>query len=281
MDNETSIKIYGLLGNPIKHSLSPLMHNAAFHALGLNAKYELFEKEPHEVEGFLQSLEIKNICGINVTVPYKEKVIPFLSSLSEEAQLIGAVNTIKVCSNKLEGYNTDGEGFIKHLTADLRFDPRNRSVAMLGAGGASKAIAVYLSIYKIKSLSIFDIDKYKLNALVEHLAKHFKAVQFKACSSVEELNIKNCQLLINATPIGVKENDPCLVSENLIHPELLVYDLIYNPAQTKLLALARKRRAGASNGLGMLLHQGAAAFKIWTGREAPLAAMRQALMPRS
>ena len=277
MAKELPLKIYGVLGYPVKHSLSPLMQNAALRALNLNAKYVLFEKTEAELEGFFNSFEQENICGLNVTVPYKEKVIPFLSRLSEEAELIGAVNTIRVSGKKLEGFNTDGEGFIKHLVADLRFDPRGKRVAMLGAGGASKAISVYLSIAKIRSLSIYDIDKIKLDNLIGQLKKHFKNIEFNSCNSLEELKIKESHLLINATPVGMKESDPCLLSADMLHPDLLVYDLIYNPRRTKLLEIAHQRGAGIANGLGMLLHQGAASFRIWTALEPPLAAMRQAL----
>jgi shikimate dehydrogenase len=256
------------------------MQNAAFKALNLDAQYLLFEKTPQELAGFLLSLNKEGIYGINVTVPYKEKVIPYLSSLSKEAQLIGAVNTIKVTGTKLEGFNTDGEGFIRHLTADLKFDLRGKKVAMLGAGGASRAVAVYLAIAKVKSLAIYDVDKEKSTALIGHLKNNFKDTEFRLADSVNSLNIKDCALLINATPIGMKESDPLLVEPGLLHKGLLVYDLIYNPAKTKLLQTAEEVGARASNGLGMLLHQGARSFEIWTGKQAPLAAMRSALQQK-
>lgn len=273
----TPPKIYGLIGYPVKHSLSPAMHNAAFSHLNINAKYELFEVKPEGLEGFLHSLGDRNISGLNVTVPHKEKVMPFLNNLSEQARLIGAVNTIKVSDNKLDGFNTDGEGFFKHLTQDLKFNPEGKIIAIIGAGGAAKAVCVYLSKQKPKAISIYDINKEKLSALAGHLKSNFKDANIKAVNSIEELDIGNCDLLVNATPIGMKETDPILVNEKFIHPDLLVYDLIYNPSQTKLLKLAEGKGAKISNGLGMLLYQGIAAFEIWTGQKAPVEIMRRAL----
>lgn len=270
-------KIYGVLGYPAKHSLSPLMHNAAFSHLGINAEYKIFEKNPEELAGFLGSLSSHSIYGLNVTVPYKEKVIPFLRKLSAEAELIAAVNTIRVSDNGLEGFNTDGEGFLNHLVYDLGFNPQDKIIAIIGAGGAAKAIAVYLSKESPRSISIYDIDKAKLKALIAQLKENFSRTEFTAVNSLEELNIKDCNLLINATPVGMIEGDPCLVDGGLIHKDLLVYDLIYNPAETKLLKIAKRKGAATSNGLGMLLYQGAKSFELWTGQKAPLEIMRQAL----
>lgn len=269
--------IYGLIGYPIKHSLSPRMHNAAFSYLEINAEYRLFEKEPQSLNDFLSSLNEQKISGLNVTVPYKEKAVPFLNSLSKEAKLIGAVNTIRVSHSKLEGFNTDGEGFIRHLVEDLDYKLQNSSVAILGAGGASKAIAVMLSKRGVREISIYDIDSEKAKALIGNLKQAFNNIKFIQAGSIEELNIQDSDLLINATPVGVKESDPCLIDENLIHKNLLVYDLIYNPAQTQLLRIAKHKGARIANGLGMLLYQGALSFELWTDKKAPIAIMRNAL----
>ncbi len=270
-------KIYGLIGYPVKHSLSPLMHNAAFMALGIPAEYRLFPLQPNELENFLKNFEKNNIFGLNVTVPYKEKVIPFLDKLSKETRLIGAVNTIKASRNKLYGFNTDGQGFLKHLTCDLKFNPKGKTIALIGAGGAAKGILVYLSKENPKRISLYDIDKAKAQALLKHKRENFKNVDFRLVNSVAELNINDADLLINATPIGMKDADPCLVDEKYIHKNLLVYDLIYNPKETKLLRLARKKGAKVSNGLGMLLYQGALSFEIWTRKKAPIEIMRKTL----
>ena len=269
--------IYGLIGYPVSHSLSPIMHNAAFSQLKINAEYKLFPLKVQELEPFLKNLKNNNIFGLNVTVPYKEKVIPFLGKLSDEAKLIGAVNTIKVTDSGLEGFNTDAEGFLKHLTQGLKFNPQGKKIAIIGAGGASRAVSVRLSQTRPKAISIYDLEENKLKALVEHLKKNFKDIEIKEAHSVEELNIGGVSLLINATPIGMKEADPCLVEEKLLHQNLLAYDLIYKPKETKLLNLAKKNGAKVSNGLGMLLYQGMLSFEIWTGQRAPKEIMQKAL----
>jgi len=269
--------IYGVLGYPVKHSLSPSMHNAAFKALKINAEYRLFKVRPQDLGNFLNSLKENNIYGLNVTIPYKEKVAPFLKKLSDEAKLIGAVNTIKALADGLEGFNTDGEGFLQHLRQDLGFNPQDKTIAILGAGGAARAISVYLSKNTPRLIAIYDIDKTKAETLINYLKENFKDIEFKVANSIEGLNIGDCHLLVNATPIGMKDSDPCLVDKKFIHNNLLVYDLIYNPPETKLLALAKKVGAKVSNGLGMLLYQGTLSFKIWIGQDAPFKIMRQAL----
>jgi shikimate dehydrogenase len=254
------------------------MHNAAFRSLKINAEYRFFEKSPQELEDFLSSLKDANISGLNVTIPYKEAVIPFLDEVSEEAKLIGAVNTIKVLRNRLQGHNTDGAGFLKHISEDLNFTPRAKRICVMGAGGASRAISVYLCKAKPKSISIYDIDKRRLAALARHLRSEFKNIEIRAADSIAGLNIGEADLLLNATPVGMSEADPCLVDKKFFHKGLLVYDLIYNPQETKLLARARDCGAKVSNGLGMLLYQGMLSFEIWTGKKAPKEVMRKALL---
>lgn len=253
------------------------MHNAAFCALKINAEYKLFPLKEDEIEEFLKNLTKRNIYGLNVTIPYKEKVLPFLQSLSEEAKLIGAVNTIRVSENKLEGFNTDAEGFFKHLTEDLGFNPEGKTIAIMGAGGAGRAVSVYLCKAKPKRIAIYDIDKDKLFTLVNHLKENFRDVEIKSLDSLAEPDMAVSDLLVNATPIGMKQTDPCLVDEKLIHKNLFVYDLIYNPSETNLLKVAKHKGAKVSNGLGMLLYQGMLSFEIWIGKTAPLDIMRQAL----
>lgn len=270
-------KIYGLIGYPVKHSFSPVMHNAAFAYLKINARYKLFPLKEEEIGNFLKNLKQNNISGLNVTVPYKEKVISLLDEISDQARLIGAVNTIKVSGDNLEGFNTDGEGFLKHLKEDLGFSPQGKNIAIIGAGGASKAVLVYLTGQSPKSICVYDVDGAKVSALINHLRDNFKNAAVRAAGFIEELNIEKCDLLMNATPIGMKESDPLLVDERFIHKDILVYDLIYNPKETKLLKLAREKGARTSNGLGMLLYQGMLAFKIWTGQNAPKEVMWKAL----
>lgn len=270
------MKTYGLIGFPVSHSLSPLMHNAAFKHLGINAEYGLFELKDQELKPFLRSLKEKGISGLNVTVPYKEKVIPYLDDLSAEAKLIGAVNTIKV-TGRLEGFNTDGAGFLQHIREDLEFNPQGKSIVLLGAGGAAKAVSVTMCKEKPNALNIFDIDKDKSNGLTRHLKDSFPEVKITSSGSIDGLGIEKADLLINATPIGLEQSDPELVGKSLLHKGLLVYDLIYNPKETKLLKSASEKGCRVANGLGMLLYQAVRSFQIWTDLLAPVEVMRQAL----
>lgn len=277
MDKRPAARVYGLLGYPVKHSFSPAMHNAAFIYLKLDAEYRLFPLKPEELETFFKNLNRNNIYGLNITIPYKEKVLTFLRTLTDEARLIGAVNTIKVNGGRLEGFNTDGEGFLRHISADLEFNPGGKSIAIIGAGGASRAISVYLSQQKPKRITIYDIDKTKLQALVCHLKKNFQDIDFKSADSIDSLGIEGSDLLVNASSVGMKEDDPCLIKPELISKNTLVYDLIYNPRETKLLKMAKENGCRVSNGLGMLLYQGMIAFEIWTGRIAPGEIMHRSL----
>jgi len=271
-------RVYGLIGYPVEHSLSPLLQNAAFKHLSINAEYKLFSLQEKELPEFFKNLKRNNISGLNVTVPYKQKVQPFLDKISPEAELIGAVNTIRCTSVGLEGFNTDGEGFLRHLKDDLKFNPQGKSVAILGAGGASRAVSISLARCAPKQIALYDISKERLEALVMHLKDHFKGTQIIASTSIESLGTKDADLVVNATPIGMKESDPCLFSADLINNKALFYDVVYNPKETKLLKLAKENGAMTANGIGMLLYQGVLAFEIWTGKPAPVEVMRKALM---
>lgn len=279
-------QVYGLVGYPVKHSLSAAMHNAAFRALGINAEYKLFEVKPEELEGFLKAAGGKNIHGLNITVPHKEKAITFLSVLSEEARLIGAVNTVRIDKDKSEGFNTDYLGFIRHIR-ELKLEPRR--VAVIGAGGAAKAICFGLCLEAAKhgmgqfEICIYDIDERKSADLAKRLESFFESQKFTAVDSLGDLKIKSRDLLINASWAGMNKEDPCLLDESALGQKTFVYDLIYNPPETKLLQLAKGKGCGYANGLDMLLYQGAESFRIWTGREGPevTGIMRDALRKES
>lgn len=274
----TPLKIYGLVGYPIGHSLSPAMHNAAFARLQINAEYKLFPLKEQELSAFMRSLSQRNIYGLNVTMPYKSKIMESIELDGESFYLreIKAVNTIARRDDRLIGFNTDIPGFAKHLKK--QFDPSNGKAAILGAGGASKASAYALAAYcGVKEIAVFDIDQAKTNEVISIIKRLFADFKIYGAGSIKQLNLEDKNLLVNATPIGMKETDNCLIDESLIHKDLFVYDLIYNPKETKLLKIAKQKGAGVSNGLGMLLYQGALAFEIWTGKKAPIDTMREAL----
>ena len=269
-------KLYGLVGFPVQHSLSPCMHNAAFSALKIKAKYKLFQLEPGQLEVFLHSLKKKNICGFNVTYPYKEEMIKFLSTKSLGVKEIGAVNTVVLDkAGKLKGFNTDYLGFMAHLK-ELQLKPKK--VALIGAGGAAKAVCFALAKMKITQLCIYDIDKFKSLSLFKKLNSSFPKTRFDVASRIEDLGIPDKDLLINASPVGMRQSDPCLVVSGDLHDGLFVYDLIYSPRQTKLISLAKECNLNYSNGLGMLLYQGVFAFKHFSGRTAPVNIMKEALL---
>jgi shikimate dehydrogenase len=270
-------KTYGLLGYPLGHSLSPKMHNAAFKVLGIDAEYKLFSLAPQYFDDFLTHLDNSGISGLNVTVPYKEKVLDFVELDDENLYLrqLKAVNTMRFSDGVWWGFNTDILGFSRHLKEN--FKPFMRKAALLGAGGAARAVAYVLAKEKVSELAIFDIDKAKSEAIAGMIKGLFPSIKIFAVDSVAGLEINNKDFLINATPVGLKATDPVIVDESLLHKNLFVYDLIYNPAETKLLSLAKKAGCRICNGLGMLLYQGVLSFEIWTGKKAPEEIMRKAL----
>ncbi len=267
-------KLYGLVGFPVKHSLSPCMHNAALKALKIKAKYKLFELQAEQLEGFLGNLKKNNILGFNVTIPYKEKILPYLNTKSFGVREIGAVNTVVVKNGKLHGFNTDFAGFSRHLKV-LKVTPKK--TAIIGAGGAARAVCFALGKAKVEEICIYDIDVYKSLGLVRQFQDVFNQTKFSAVARIDELNLLDKDLLVNASPVGMKPLDSCLVEEKLIHKDIFVYDLIYNPVETKLIAQAKKAGARFSNGLGMLLYQGILSLEHFTGKGAPVKIMQAAL----
>ncbi|NQT27985.1 MAG: shikimate dehydrogenase [Candidatus Omnitrophica bacterium] len=267
-------KIYGLVGHPLKHSFSPLMHNAAFKKLKIPGEYHLFQKEPEELESFLNRLEDENIWGLNVTIPYKEKVLDFgfieLDRSAPYAKEIRAINTIVKKGKSLKGFNTDVAGFLRHLNK-LNFNPINKRVAILGAGGAGKAVAYAVAKKGVSQIAIFDIDKDKAEGVSLMLGELFPELNISVVERIEQLDMIHKDLLINATPIGLAEDDPCLIEDSMLHEDLFVYDLIYNPSPTKLLSLAKDKGLSCSDGLGMLVYQGAFSFIYFTDTLIPYA----------
>lgn len=276
-------QIYGIVGSPVEHSLSPAMQNAAFRHLKIDAEYRLFEVSTGDLEQFLDRIRLeKNISGLNVTIPHKIKAKEYLErkgSLDEHSMVLGAVNTIKISGDgSLKGFNTDGPGFYRSLVEDLKFEPEGRNIFVLGAGGAAKAIVMYLGAGP-KAISVFDVDQKKTGELKSHYGKYYDREKLNVISDAGEIGsaLAKSDLFVNATPIGMNESDPSPISKSLIRPGLAVYDLVYNRAYTQLVKDANAAKAHALTGLGMLLYQGAASFEIWTGELPPVAVMRRAL----
>jgi shikimate dehydrogenase len=269
-------RIYGIIGHPVRHSLSPVMQNAAFEALGLNARYVPFPVEPRRVGEALAGLAAAGVQGLNVTVPHKQAVMPFLKGLSGAARAIGAVNCLRLADDGgYEGTNTDGVGFMLSLQHDLDFSPVGKVVLMLGAGGAARAIGWHLLEAGVARLTIanrtFERAQELARALRADPGGEVDAIPFDAVEG------KGPHLLINATSVGMGDGH-APVRLRTVEVREAVMDIVYSPPSTPLLEQARELGLARANGMGMLLYQGVAAFKYFTGEEAPVPAMREALV---
>jgi shikimate dehydrogenase len=270
MDVSGKTKILGIFGYPVEHSLSPNMHNTAFDLLGMDMCYVAYKVAPEDLPAAVASIRALNMLGVNTTVPHKENVIPLLDEVDKEASFIGAVNTVVNKDGRLTGYNTDGRGFMASLDEEC-VDVTGKRVIVIGTGGASRAISYYLS-EKASSLSLFDIDSAKAKGLVDDLKK----IRNNVSLLFDLKNIKDADIIINATPLGLKPEDPIPFDTSAITPYMVICDLIYK--ETPLLKEAETKGAKAINGSGMLLWQGVLAFELWTGVKPPVEDMRQVLL---
>jgi len=273
-------KLVGLIGWPVGHSLSPAMHNSAFAALKLNWCYVSLPVLPERLGEAVAGLRALSFVGANVTVPYKEAVISYLDEVAPEAEAIGAVNTIVVREGgKLIGYNTDWQGFLT-ASSESDFNPQGKRALVLGAGGAARAV-VYALAQAGAQVTVLNRTPARAQALVQDFSSLFPSTSLFALPltlhTLEERTAE-AHLLINTTPVGTwPEVDESIWPEDLAFPgHLSVFDLVYNPRQTKLLRQARAAGAKVIGGLGMLVHQGAVAFELWTGEKAPIETMYEA-----
>ena len=274
-----------LIGYPLKHSISPYFQQAALDYYRLDIRYEAWETGPAQLQDIVNDLRKPQNVGANVTVPYKEAVLPLLDEVDDLASSIGAVNTIVKKDDKLLGFNTDAYGFIEALDKEGHFDSEGKQVVILGAGGVARAVGFVLVQRKVASLAITDGIFERARALAENLVKYIKgaspgskdlepnviAFQWQRLSSAETFD--NCDLIVHCTTMGIKyssQEGQSPLSLEVIPKNVLVYDLVYNPWLTPLLRLAQKAGANILGGLPMLVCQGAASFKLWTGREAPV-----------
>ena len=264
-------RLAAVVANPIKHSISPFIHNSAFEATNTNGVYVAWEVEATDLAETVANIRRYQMFGINLSMPYKEQVIPYLDQLSEEARLIGAVNTVVNREGTLIGYNTDGKGFFKSLPS---FKISGKRMVLLGAGGAAKAILTQAILDGVSQISVFvrsaSLEKTRPYLKKLQIETGFKVDLF-ALEDAQELqeNIRKADLLVNATSVGMDGTSQPIPTGIVLPKQLLVADVIYQPFETPFLQWARSQGNHAFNGLGMLLYQAAEAFELWTGKEMP------------
>jgi shikimate dehydrogenase len=252
------------------------MHNAAFQALGLDYRYVPFAVSPAALREAVKGLRALGFVGANLTIPHKERVIPWLDELSREARAIGAVNTIVRRGDRLIGYNTDAKGFLRAFREDTGVTVRGGTFLVLGAGGAARAVVVALAMAGARSVMVMNRSAGRARGLIRRVGRAFPGTWLTALSARSLPEAREFRGVIQCTSVGMRPGDPSPLPRAWLDPRLVVYDLIYH-APTALLRDAKGVGARHAGGLGMLLHQGAMAFTLWTGRRAPLDVMRRAL----
>jgi shikimate dehydrogenase len=284
--SKTSIRL-GVFGNPVAHSLSPQMQNAALKACKIDMQYARFQVSPEELQSALELVRQSSFVGLNLTTPHKIEACKFVDRIDDHARTIGAINTIKLMDAKLHGYNTDGKGFARAIRQEFAVDLRDLRIMILGAGGAGRAIALQCAKENCDRLIIANRNFERSKQLADELREFFtgpkvlgpvprlQAIAWEEASI--RFQIAHLDLIVNATVLGLNRSDPSPIPARLLAPHLMIYDTVYRPGHTSFVSAAIEAGARAANGSSMLLYQGALAFEIWFEREAPIAAMRQAL----
>jgi len=272
-------KVCGIIGDPVEHTLSPAMHNAAFNDLKLDFVYVAFRVKKEELENAMSGVRSLEIHGLNVTMPHKNAVINYLDKLDPTAKFIDAVNTILNDKGKLTGFNTDGVGALKALKEN-GVNSSGKKLVLLGAGGAANAIAFHAA-QEVEELVILNRTTEKAEKLAEILRRKFnKQITGNSLSaSCIKEELKDADILINATSVGMHPNiEQSPVRLELLRPDLCVMDIVYNPLETKLAKDAKACGAKVISGVEMLIYQGAASFEIWTNKHAPIKTMKRAIL---
>ncbi len=278
-DKSYKSELVGVLGYPVAENPTVVMMEAGFRATGLDWRYLTLEVKPERLGAAMEGLRAFGLRGCNLTIPHKVAVLAYLDEVAEDAALIGAVNTVVRKGDRLRGENTDGKGFLASLRAEAGVDPAGKRIVVLGAGGAARAITVELALAGAARITVVNRSEERGRTLVAALNEgtpvNADFVRWTGPFGLEE----DVDVLVNATSIGLFPNvaDKPDLAYGSIRPGLVVCDVIPNPPRTAFLQEAEKRRAKTLDGLGMLVNQGTIAFKLWTGRDAPAAAMRAAL----
>ncbi len=281
MGVKATTNIYGIFGHPVKHSLSPNMHNSAFNELGLDSVYVAFDIEPDNIGEATNAIKVMGLKGINITIPHKQTIIPYLDEVSPDAKLTGAVNTVKNEYGKLSGFNTDVGGFLRAIREDLDFTPEGKTLFLIGAGGAARAVLSAFCMNGGVIVYIADIIKEKAIQLADQFKANFKEIRIETINigdrGIVSEKFSEADILVNASPAGMDGIGTLDIPLNNLKQSAVVYDLVYKPVKTQLLQDAKKLGHKASGGLTMLLYQGAESFEIWTGETAPVDVMKKAL----
>jgi shikimate dehydrogenase len=277
----------GVFGDPVEHSFSPQMQNAALQAAGIKAQYARFHIRADDLTEALRRIRELDFIGLNLTVPHKIAAMSLVDSIDEHTRAVGAINIIRLNDGKLIGLNTDGEGFVRAIRELFVVDVHDLRVLVLGAGGAARAIAHACAAERCERLVIVNRDANKAAALVKELLPQFhEARVLGPVARIESIRweqnvlrhqLANSDLVVNATPVGLAARDVSPIPSRLLAPHLMVFDTIYREGKTPLVRAAEEAGARAADGRALLLHQGALGFEIWFGRAAPLAEMRRAL----
>ena len=261
-------RIVGIIGDPIEHSRSPQMHNAAFAKAGLDYVYVPFHVRPDDLAHAIAGFKALNVVGINVTLPHKQAVIPYLTSISREAELVGAVNTLTFVDDGIHGDNTDAPGVLKALEEEGDMSvPVGQEVVVLGAGGSARAVVVALALGGVASITIANRTVERAVSLAEEMQQKTNILMHGMGLADARLPdaVSRCMLLINTATASMDPTQPLLVSADWLQSNTIVYDIVYTPPVTPLMKAASERRCPTLGGIGMLVHQGAIAFEKWTG----------------
>jgi shikimate dehydrogenase len=278
----------GVFGDPVGHSLSPQMQNAALKSCKIDMQYARFQISPDELRSALKLIRDLNFIGVNLTTPHKIAASKLMDEIVGNASRIGAINTVKIDNAKLRGYNTDGKGFARAVRQEFAVDLRDLRVMILGGGGAARAIALQCARENCERLVITNRTFATAQKLAEELREYFtgprvlgpvprlQAIPWEEAAI--RFQVAHLDLIVNATPLGLNRSDPSPIPARLLAPHLMIYDTVYGEGRTPFVSAAIEAGARAANGFSMLLHQGALAFEIWFEREPPIEVMRQVLM---
>lgn len=274
-------KLVGLLGYPLGHSYSPSMQNRAFEVLRFNYCYLPIEVTAEDLADVVKGISKMNFAGFNVTIPHKINIMKYLDEIDELAGVIGAVNTVTVKDGRLKGYNTDGSGFVRSLEEETGITVQDKNVFILGSGGASRSIALTMAFKGANKIYLCNRTAAKALDLANEINAKVRKCSVSLAMNKNEMEaaLQDADIFINTTSVGMHPRDEEIpVDTNLINARTIVCDIIYNPLKTKLLQETEKRGCKTVNGLGMLVYQGAEAFKLWTGADAPVRQMKEVLL---